>query len=518
MEGFFYFVTFAQAVSMRNNLKNIIFLLLLFAAGVAFGQKKTKIYVERARIQSYDEKLGKDIERLIGDVLLRHDSSLFYCDSVLLNTATRDFKAYGHIHIFVNDTVELFSDSLYYSGDSKIAELFSNVKLLDNETVLTTEHLIYDRNTDIAYYDDFGKIVNKDNVLTSKKGYYHEKTKTFYFKKDVVLINPDQETHSDTLIYNTINETAYFKGPTIVIGDQGTLYCEDGWYDTKNNVSKLIRNPEISQNEQFLSADSIFFDGNTSSGKAFGRVQIKDTVMKVIIRGVFGEMWQDRGMAYVTDSATAIAYDDNDSLFFSADTLWMFFDENRNAKKILAYYNARFYRTDLQGKCDSMAYSLEDSVIRLYYEPVLWSDNNQLTADSMTIAIVNNQPDSLVMYDDAMIVMHDTLDMFNQIKGRNMVGYFSGKNLKRIHVNGNAQTVFYLKDDNGLLIGINRAEASTMEIRLRNGEISTVVYNEDPKETTFPPDKFPPEGKRLKGFSWQEDIRPKDKYDIYQRE
>ncbi len=481
------------------------------------GQKKTKIYVERAKIQRYDESLGKDIESLIGDVLLRHDSTLFYSDSVLLNTATRDFKAYGHIHILMNDTVELFSDSLYYSGETKIAELFGNVKLIDKETVLTTEHLIYDRNTDIAYYNDHGKIVNKDNVLTSKEGYYHEKPKIFYFKKDVELVNPDYTTRSDTMIYNTVNETAYFKGPTIIEGKDGTIYCEDGWYDTRNNLSKLTKNPIISQNEQILSADSIIFNGANNAGKAFGKVQIKDTAMKVIIRGVFGEMWREKGMAYVTDSATAITYDETDSLFFSADTLWMFFDDQRKAKKILSYYHVRFYRTDLQGKCDSMSYSLEDSVIRLYYEPVLWSDNNQLTADSMTIAIVNNQPDSLVMYNNAMIVMHDSLDWFNQIKGRNMIGYFSGKELKKIHVDGNAQTVFYLQDENGNLIGINRAEASTMDIRLKDGEIHTVSYNEEPKETTYPPEKFPPEGKRLKGFSWQEDIRPKNKYDIYRR-
>ena len=503
---------------MKSVQSNIILLFLLFFSLVLYGQKKTKIYVERANIQRYDEALGKDIESLIGQVVLRHDSSLFYCDSVLLNTATRDFKAYGHIHIFVNDTVELFSDSLYYNGNTRIAELFGHVKLLDQETVLTTEHLIYDRNTDIAYYNNYGKIVNKDNILTSKEGYYHEKTKIFYFKNNVILTNPDQKTVSDTLIYNTNNETAYFKGPTIIYSDQGTLYCEDGWYDTRTNLSKLIRKPELSQNEQFLSADSILFNGNSNSGKAFGRVQIKDTVMQVLIRGVFGEMWQDRGMAYVTDSATAIAYDENDSLFFSADTLWMFFNkDDHTAKKILAYYHARFYRTDLQGKCDSMSYSLEDSVIRLYYEPVLWSENNQLTADSMTIAIKNNQPDSLVMYDNAMIVMHDTLDRFNQIKGRKMIGYFSGKELTRIFVDGNAQTVFYLNDEQGFLIGINRAEASTMEIRLKGGEIYTVSYNEDPKETTYPPDKFPPEGRRLKGFSWQEDIRPQSKYDIYRR-
>ncbi len=508
---------------MFENMKiKFAYITLFLLIPIAFfAQRKetktTKIFVERAKLQSYDEKLGKNIERLIGDVLLRHDSSLFYCDSVVLNTETKTFKAYDNIHIIVNDSVEIFSDSVYYTGETKIAELFSNVKLIDNQMVLTTNHLIYDRNTNIAYYYNHGKIVNGENVLTSKEGYYNELTKIFHFKTDVVLTTPDYIIYSDTLIYNSVTEVAFFKGPTTITGEQGKIYCEDGWFDTRNNYGKLIENPEISQNEQILSADSILFSGDSNYGKAFGRVKIKDTVRRVIVKGVFGEMWQDKGMAYVTDSATAITYDDTDSLYFSGDTIWIFFDKERQVKKILSYYNVRFYRTDLQGKCDSMAYSMQDSVIRLYYEPVLWSGKNQLTADSMTIAIVNNHPDSLVMYNNAMIVMHDSLDRFNQIKGRNMIGYFSGNEITKLFVDGNAQTVFYVKDEDGYLIGIDKAEGSTMEIRLKNGEINNIVYNEEPKETTYPPDKFPPEGKKLRGFSWQEAIRPKDKYDIYRR-
>jgi hypothetical protein len=98
-----------------------------------------------------------------------------------------------------------------------------------------------------------------------------------------------------------------------------------------------------------------------------------------------------------------------------------------------------------------------------------------------------------------------------------MVGYFSGNKLKSIVVDGNAQTIFYLKDDNNYLIGINKAESSTMQIRLENGKVKTVSYNEDAKETTFPPEKFPAEGKKLKGFNWFEDLRPKNKLDIYRR-
>lgn len=507
---------------MKNTIKYWIPFLLLLVSFSAFGQqkkKKTKVYVEHADVQSYDEKkLGKNIESLIGHVKMRHENTLFYCDSALLNSKTKDFNAFDNVHIIVNDTIELFSDSLYYTGETKIAELFGNVKLIDKNAVLTTEHMLFDRNNNIGYYYHYGKIVDGDNNLTSKEGYYVTDTKIFYFKKDVVLTSPDQETYSDTLIYNSVNETAYFNGPTVIRGKEGLIYCEDGWYDTKNKLSKLVKKPTINQNDQFLSADSIMYDNLNNIGHAFGRVEILDTSMRVLIRGIIGEMFKTKGMAYVTDSATAISYDQaGDSLYIGADTLWLFFDKNQVTKKIIAYNNVRFFKKDMQGKCDSLAYSMEDSTIRLYYEPVLWSEKNQLTADSMSIAIVNNQPDSLIMYNTAFIVIQDTTDSFNQIKGRDMIGYFSNNKLKNIVVDGNAQTVFYLRDDDNYLIGINKAESSTMEIRLQNGKVKTVSYNEDAKETTYPPEKFPATEKKLKGFNWFETLRPKDKTDIYRK-
>ena len=54
-----------------------------------------------------------------------------------------------------------------------------------------------------------------------------------------------------------------------------------------------------------------------------------------------------------------------------------------------AYHGCRIFSKDLQAKCDSLSYSFQDSVIRLYKSPVLWSEENQLTSDSMAIFTKN---------------------------------------------------------------------------------------------------------------------------------
>lgn len=493
----------------------IVLVMLLFSVTGGFAQKKSKVFIKNADASRFDQNINKDVQRLIGNVIIRQDSALFYCDSAYLNDQTNSFEAFAHVHIKVNDTVDVYSDRLIYDGNTKIAELFDNVRLLDKNTILTTEHLIYNRITKTAFYDVGGKIVNMENTLTSAVGLYFTTSRTFHFRKDVVLINPDQQTYSDTLIYNTNTEIAYFVGPTVIRSDENIVYCENGWYDTKNDLSKLTERPRISNMEQIIVADSLDYDNALFTGKAYGRVEITDTVHNLIIQGNYGEFWDKKGKAFITDSVVAITYDRNDSLFIHADTFWVYFDKERQAKKMSAYYGVRFFRKNLQGKCDSLDYRMSDSTIHLYREPVLWSGKNQLTADSINIAIVKNEVDSLVMYNSAFIISSDTTDTFNQIKGKNMVAYFKRNELSSIHVDGNAQTVYYIREEDGFLIGINLAQASTMQIRVKNNEVQNISYQSAPEETMYPEKKLSNQQTILKGFSWQQYLRPLKKEDIF---
>lgn len=503
-------------IIVRQILKYSFLLIgMLIITQYGYAQQKSRVIIEHADAGRYSARLGKGIQRLIGNVVIRQDSTLFYCDSAYIDDSRNSFEAFKNIHIKVNDTVDVYGERLLYDGNTKIAELFDSVKLIDKNTVLSTNHLIYNRRSKTALYDAGGTIVNKDNTLVSKEGLYFTTTRTFHFRTDVVLTNPDQETYSDTLIYNTNTETAYFLGPSIIRGKESVIYCENGWYDTKNDLSKLVKRPSITNKEQTISADSLYYDNNTMFGKAMGNVQIEDTLHKVILRGKKGELWDKRGMSYVTDSAIAITYDKKDSLFIHADTMWLHFDEDRQAKMMKAYYGVRFYRKDLQGKCDSLSYSMSDSTIRLYDEPVLWSGKNQLTSDSILIAISGNRVDSLMMYNSAFIVSQDTTDTYNQIRGKNMVAYFTNNDLSRIDVVGNSQTVYYVREEDGYLIGIDIAASSEMSIRMKNNEIQTISYKNQVDEDMFPEKDLTEKETRLKGFSWQNLLRPSNKYDIF---
>ncbi len=495
----------------------IVFAMILLWMMPAFAQRKTRIQILHADHYHYNAHFNKNIQQLIGHVRLKQDSTLFLCDSAYLNDKSRNLDAYGNVHINVNDTLNIYGDRLHYNGKTRIGELFGNVKLQDPKAILTTEHLVFNRITGIAFYDVGGTIVSDSNVLTSKRGDYDTRAKIFYFKKDVVLTNPDQVTQADTLIYNTINKTAYFKGPTLIKGNNSVVKSVDGWYNTATNMVQMRKRPEIESGEQQLTADSIRYNNHTGYGRAFGDIRVLDTLHSLLVEGRKAEIWNNKGITYVTDSAVAITYDKQDSMFLHADTLWVYFDRKHKAKKMLAYHAVRFYRADLQGMCDSLAYAVSDSVIRLYHTPVLWTGKNQLTADSIFITVHNNQLDSLVMFNTSFIISSDTLDNYNQIKGRNMVGYFHHNEIYKVKVDGNAQSVYWVRDEKKHLIGVNKAESSYMVIRVKNNEIKAINYVEQASETMYPEKDLPPEGRILKGFSWRETLRPRSKYDIFRK-
>ena len=481
----------------------------------AFGQK-TVIHIEKARVANYDKRLGADVQRLIGNVVLRQDSTLFYCDSAYLNDRLKNFEAFSNVHINFNDSLDIYSRRLKYEGETRIAELFDSVRMIDKTMLLETNYLIYNRNTKMASYPDKGTITSQDKILKSKKGYYQTDKKEFYFREDVELISPDNTAYSDTLVYNTELETAWFHGPTVIRGKDNTIYCEYGWYDTKKDHAHLSRRAKIWSEEQMLESDQLFYDRDIGFGDAKGNVLISDTTNNMLISGDVGKMWELEGRSFVTGKALARNYDEKDTLYMHADTLFLTFSKKeKQAHDLYAYKHVKFFRKDMQGKCDSLVYRMSDSAMRMYVEPVLWSEKNQLTADSIMIAISKNSVDSLVMYNTAFIVSHDSIENYNQIKGKNMTGYFVKNELKSIYVDGNAQTVYWVREEDKTLIGTNLAQSSTMLIRLTENEIESITYRSNPNEVMYPEKELPKDSSRLKGFRWLSEWRPESKADIF---
>ena len=481
------------------------------------GQDTTKIRLLNADEQIYSEAFG-DIQRLIGHVAFKHDSTYLYCDSAHLQNDLTYFDGYNNVKIIVNDSITIFSGKLHYDTETKLAELYENVRLVSKTSTLFTDELFYNRRTGIAYYLKGGKIVDSTNTLTSRKGYYYTQGEYAYFKDSVVLLNPQYKVVSDTLRYDPNTEISNFFGPTYIYSEENTIYCENGWYNSKTDEAQFNENAYIINGNNIMRGDSLYYDRKRDFGEAHKNVSMIDTVENIIISGEKGQFFNKEGFAYVTDKALAALAEDGDTLFLHADTLHIEFDSTQTARLMNAYYKARFYKTDLQGYCDSLAYFLQDSVIRMYGTPVLWSEENQLTGDSILLAFRNKEMDSIAMMNNAMIISVDDSvhRFFNQIQGKLITGNFVNNKLVRMKATGNAKSVYFIRDDkDSSLIGINITTAKYLQMYFRDNRLRRITNYVNVEGKIYPLEKIQPADMRLKGFIWRENLRPASKEDLF---
>jgi lipopolysaccharide export system protein LptA len=509
---------------MLRKLKSIfsarLVLVLIYPAGIIWpimpllAQKTTRVYIEHADLARLGTEKGISYQRLIGHAVLRQDSTYFYCDTASLYEES-NLHAVGNVHISYSDSVNLYGDYLTYDGNTRIAVLDSNVRLVDKRATLYTDHIEYDRTLSVAYYFTGGRIVDEENVLTSKIGRYLTQTYEFLFSDSVVVVNPDYKMYADTLRYNTESEIVFIEGPTNIYGKDDRIYSEKGWYDTRRNQAELSRNNEILHLEQVLRGDWIYYDREKEYGKAIGNVWLKDTVQNIILEGGISEFYRTEKFSYITDSACAILVDQHDSLYMHADSFILVLDSADKARYLFAHDRLKFFRDDLQGKCDSLVYRVNDSIIALLGKPVLWSEENQLTSDSMWLYLSNNRIDSMVLFNIAFIISRDSTESYNQIKGKQMRAYFRDNQLYLIKVQGNAETIYFVREEDKALIGINKSVASNMAILLEDRKIKKILYLSQPEATLYPAKDVAKEDTFLKDFNWIEGQRPVDRLGIF---
>jgi lipopolysaccharide export system protein LptA len=494
---------------MQKFLLSILSLLLFcFLIKAGFPQERTQIKILNSNSLETSKRMGAMLRRLIGNVELQHEDIFIYCDSAYLYDDKNLVEAYNNVHIKQGDTLHLYSDYLQYKGDLKLAEFRRNVHMIDKETELYTEFLDYDVNKDLGYYFNRGKIYNGENTLESKLGYYYANQKVFLFSDSVRIINPDYTIYSDTLKYNTVSEVSFFQGPTEIISDSAYIYCENGWYNTKTDVSQFNKNAYLISKEQTVRGDSLYYDKKNGFGKAFENVELIDTIQNVILKGNYAEYYEEPEKTLITDSALFIQITSGDSLFVHADTLRSKMDSTNTHKIFYAYYKVKMYKTDFQGKCDSMSYSFRDSVIQLHGEPVLWAEENQLTSEYIEIYTKQNKIDYLKMYRSAFIVSQEDSIRFNQIKGKNMTGHFKNGELYKIDVKGNGQTIYFPKDENEL-IGVNQAESSDITIHIVDNNIVKITFFTNPEGILSPLDEVSESDLKFQDFKWLDKSRPK---------
>ena len=476
----------------------------------------TLVYLEHSETLTFDKILNPDMQVLKGNVRFRHDNVLLYCDSAYFFEKANSLNAFGHVRIVQGDTLFVYGDKLYYDGNTKLARMRHNVRMVNRKTTLITDSLNYDRVANLSYYYTGGKITDQLNVLTSIWGQYSPSTNDALFKNKVHLKNKNFILDSDTLKYNTKTNIANIVGPThILYNDETDIYSTRGWYNTSTDRSMLLDRSKVKHKDgKTLIGDTIFYDKKLKYGEGFTHVIMNDSIQKSTLYGEYCYYSDLTKTGLATDSALLVDWSGKDSLFVHADTLLTSKDSIYNVAR--GYYHVRIFRNDIQGVCDSLVYSARDSIMNMYGEPILWSDNNQLSGEFIQAFTKNKKVDHVFIQRMAIAIQHEDSLFYNQLSGKEIIAYVDSGELKKVKVNGNAETIYFPRDDkDSTLIGLNKTQSSFVVMYFKNKKVQRVVMTSASNGTMYPLLQLSGNDLYLKNFFWLEEQRPKNKLDLF---
>ena len=455
-------------------------------------------------------------------VQFEHQGANLWCDVAVFYKLENRLKAIGNIRLEQGDSVLMTSGKMDYDGEIKLAKAYENV-VLESQTsesgnmTLTTDTLRFDRENQQAYYQDFGTVIDSANTLTSEIGRYFMETKKYQFLDSVHIKNPQYILDSEQLDYYTSSKNAYMYGPSTITGETYKIYCERGYYDTKIESGYGIKNTRIDYNDRIIVGDSVYFDKAREFASATNNITVTDTINNGIIRAHYAEVYKANDSVFATKRAVAISLVEQDSLYTHGDTLMI--TGVPEARIMRAYNNAKFFKTNMSGKADSIHSEQKTGIVQLITNPVIWNGVNQMTGDSIRILsnVKTEKLDSLKVLNNAFIISLDSISKtgYNQAKGVNLYGKFKENELRIVDLDKNTEVIYYMYNSDDELIGINKTIASAIRITMANNDVEELTFKTQPEGDIFPEKELPLEERKLKGFIWRGDEQILTKDDIF---
>jgi len=512
----------------------LLLILFCFLSTESLAQEPKKIKIEYSGFTVKDSLLGKNITTFVRSdqqqIHVIHEGIDMFCDKAIYYQNEDFIEAFSNVRMVQGDTINMSSRYVEYSGITQLAFAAGDVVLTEPQSVLTTDTLYFDRSKQQAYYNTNGRVVrDTSGTITSRVGRYYMNDSKYRFLKDVVLVNPEYTLKTNQLDFYSENGHAYMYGPSTIVGEASTVYCERGFYDTNNDIGHFIKNSKINYDNRVVEGDSLFFDRNRSFASATNNIEVTDTINNSVIRGHYAEVFRDKDSVFITKRALAISVQENDSLYIHADTLMVTGKPEHRITR--AFYNAKMYKSDMSGKADSIHADHKSGLTQLINlkrfntgdvfsvdrKPLIWNLGNQMSGDSIHLIsnVEKEQLDSLKVFDNAFLISKDTIDDgFNQIKGQKLIGLFEDNELYNVDIIKNAEVIFYTRDDNDSLVGINKSKSGSINLKF-DGPFKIITLFNQVDGNLNPESQFPENVRKFRGFDWRGDEQPMSVEDLF---
>ena len=509
-------------------------------------------------------------------IIQQGDSLQIFADTLLYSADDRRAELFGEV-VLVNGIQKLFTDYLEYDLEHKVGRYYTPSTLTDDETFLTSKLGIFYVEDDLAYFKDSVQVVGPEFELRTDSLEYQTEIKTVYFLGPTLIHQEDKRIYCESGFYDMINEFATFsdqaqfsdeegyaeadviqydrkegtvelqgnayyeekdrtvsgdyifyhereewlsiKGDGMIVDSAKTMISNDMYYDVKRDSFAVMERSTFYNDDQILIADQVRFNNNTGDGLAWGRVSWTDTINDF---GIFCDsmIYADQNNAVkglgISDRPLMWNLVDGDTMFIKADTLLMSEDivEGDTVNLLEAFYNVRIFKSDMQGMGDSLAYNEIDSVFTLFGDPVMWADTSQFSADTIDLVMRRKKLHKIRLNQNAFIINSPDELFFNQIKGRFIDAFFRDDNLYLMSVNGNAETIYYILDEEKAYVGVNKSSCSQIKIYFGNNQVERIISYKEIDSILHPMQEVDHSTMILPGYNWQDEHRPKSKYEL----
>lgn len=487
-----------------------------------------KVFLEHADKLNYQEQLGlrkdEQYQVLTGNVRLRKGGMFMYCDSAYFYEGINSVEAFGNVRMEQGDTLFVFADYLDYDGLTEEAVLYADagkkVILRNRDVTLTTDVFHYDMANEVGFYDVGGVLTDNQNKLTSWEGEYYPGTKDAYFNNDVHLTSRQKNDvlyiNTDSLEYNTQTHIARLVSPSEIINSDGVIYTSSGTYNTDSGVADLYeRSTVVTSKGNTLMGDTLFYDRNRQYGEAFGNMVLTDSARQSSLAGDYGYYDEVRDSAFVTGRALAKEYSKGDTLYLHGDSITAYLDLVDSTKVTNVFHRVRFYRSDLQGLCDSLSLTERDSIMYMYRHPILWSGERQIFGNQIFAHLADSTVDWARLPRFGMMAEHIAEDCYNQLTGNDMTVWFADSTVRRLYAEGNVQLIMFPMESDSSYNKYSFVESSFMDSYFMNNQIESIHFWPETTIKITPLYLAKKNSYFLSKFRWWEDLRPSSPEDVF---
>ncbi|WP_312322669.1 OstA-like protein [Soonwooa sp.] len=468
-----------------------------------------------------------------GNVKFEHQGSVLTADKVVLYQKENFLKAIGNVVLLNADGTKITAEEMEYDGNTERGIARKNVVLTDPKQTIKTETLYYDRVPNTAYFNTGGTISDGQNIMYTKSATYYVNTKDIDFIGHSTIDAKDYTIESDNIKTNQTTQISQFLAATTIRSKENPrnyVYTELGDYNAKTGISHLKKNSRIHYNDKILTGDNLEYNRNTGFGKGTGNVTLNDPKENRYIKGGYGEIYEKKDSAMITDKAYAVKIFEKDSLYIAADRFLSFQkpDSTKQKKSYLrAYRKVRIFKTNMQARADSLSYNETDGILHLMKKPILWSGTKQITGEEVMVYMntTTQDIDSVKVIGNAFAISKaDSLNMkdeFNQIKSKWMGIYFEKGQIKKAVAVENAQSIAYADDQDEKTKEVNRIGVAVSvcgEIiaDFIEKRVETVTCRVGAQSDIYPMSFMSKEKRFFPDFNWNTKDRPQKWKDIFE--